>query len=367
GSGKSTLLQIVCGTLGLSEGTVSVNGRISALLELGTGFNPEFTGRENVLVAGSVLGLERREIEQKYDGIVAFADIGEFIDQPVKTYSSGMYVRLAFSVAIAVEPEILVVDEALAVGDIFFQQKCARHMRENLAEATKLLVTHDMHAVTTLADRVLVLDRGQAVFTGSPLEAVEYYTKLMHNDAFGTGAAPTPESAAAPTALRKLGGTLPWIAVPEESRGGARAIQIERVAVTRADHQKLTTVRAAERVVVHMTLRAARPSREILFGYIVNDRLGNAIFGENTVSMANGIVDLAVAGVYIVRFEFDWPEIQPGEYTITLGVGEGNDALSHVIQCWAHNAVAVSAISPDKVVHCLFNNPILDLEVAAVE
>ncbi len=176
GSGKSTLLQIIAGTLQPTEGTVKVNGRVAALLELGSGFNPEFTGRENVHLNGAVLGLSRSEVEAKFAEVTAFADIGDFIDQPVKTYSSGMMIRLAFAVAVTVEPDILIVDEALSVGDVFFQQKCFKRVREMLSSGVSLLfVSHDTGAVQNLCDRAILLGQGKPIFSGPPEEAVSRY------------------------------------------------------------------------------------------------------------------------------------------------------------------------------------------------
>ncbi|WP_266183419.1 ABC transporter ATP-binding protein [Dyella humicola] len=181
GSGKSTLLQIICGTLSPSSGQVRVDGRIAALLELGAGFNPEFTGRENVFLYGAVLGLTRQQVEERFDDIVAFADIGEFVEQPVKSYSSGMYVRLAFAVAINVTPDILVVDEALSVGDEAFQRKCfARINRIRDDGATVLFVSHSAGIVTQLCDRALLLDRGEMLASGSPKFVVSRYHKMLY-------------------------------------------------------------------------------------------------------------------------------------------------------------------------------------------
>lgn len=184
GSGKSTLLQLICGTLTPTSGDMRVNGRIAALLELGAGFNPDFTGRENVFLNGAILGLSQAEVEAKFDDIVAFADIGEFIDQPVKTYSSGMYVRLAFAVAINVEPEILVVDEALSVGDEGFQRKCfARIDAIRNAGATVLFVSHSAGTVVDLCDRAVLLDHGEIIAEGTPKHVVSRYQKLLNTPA----------------------------------------------------------------------------------------------------------------------------------------------------------------------------------------
>ncbi len=184
GSGKSTLLQMICGTLNPTVGDIQTNGRIAALLELGAGFNPEFTGRENVYMNATVLGLSTAEIDARYDDIAAFADIGEFMEQPVKTYSSGMYVRLAFSVAINVEPQILIVDEALAVGDEPFQRKCySRIERIRDSGATIVLVTHAGATITQMCSRALVLDHGRRLFVGNPKSAVESYYRLIYASA----------------------------------------------------------------------------------------------------------------------------------------------------------------------------------------
>jgi len=181
GSGKSTLLQIICGTLTPSAGSVQVHGRVAALLELGAGFNPEFSGRENVYLNATVLGLTRNEIDARFDAIAGFADIGEFMDQPVKSYSSGMYVRLAFAVAINVTPDILVVDEALAVGDEAFQRKChARIERLRNDGATILFVSHAAGMVVELCNRAVLLDRGELLTLGSPRHVVSRYHKMLY-------------------------------------------------------------------------------------------------------------------------------------------------------------------------------------------
>lgn len=184
GSGKSTLLQIICGTQTPTSGNVSVNGRVAALLELGSGFNPEFTGRENVFLNGVVLGLEREEVAARFSQIAAFAEIGDFMDRPVRTYSSGMYVRLAFAVAINVEPDILIVDEALSVGDEAFQRKCfARINAIRESGATILFVSHSASTVVELCDRAVLLDRGDLLAEGSPKYIVSRYQKLLYSPA----------------------------------------------------------------------------------------------------------------------------------------------------------------------------------------
>lgn len=181
GSGKSTLLQIVCGILQPTSGSIEVNGRVSALLELGAGFNPEFTGRQNVYINGAILGLKHEEIEARFDDIVTFAEIGDFIDQPVKTYSSGMYVRLAFAVAINVDADILIVDEALAVGDEIFQRKCFSRIQEIQKKGTTILfVSHSAPTVVELCNKAILLDQGELLLAGAPKFVVSKYHKLMY-------------------------------------------------------------------------------------------------------------------------------------------------------------------------------------------
>lgn len=184
GSGKSTLLQLICGTLHPSSGTIQTNGRIAALLELGAGFNLEFTGRENIYMNATILGLSKAEIDAKYGDIISFADIGAFVDQPVKTYSSGMFVRLAFSVAVHTDPQILIVDEALSVGDIAFQNKCMQKIKELKKQGTSILfVSHDLSAMQIICDRVFLIKKGKLIMTGLPVEVCqEYYVDTMDHD-----------------------------------------------------------------------------------------------------------------------------------------------------------------------------------------
>lgn len=181
GSGKSTLLQIITGTLSPTTGTVAIHGRVAALLELGSGFNPEFTGRENVFMNAAILGLDKKEVAEKFNDIAAFADIGPFIEQPVKTYSSGMVVRLAFAVAINVDPDVLIIDEALSVGDELFQRKCFSRLEAIRARGTAILfVSHSSRAVVELCDRAILMDAGEKLATGAPKQIVGRYQKLLY-------------------------------------------------------------------------------------------------------------------------------------------------------------------------------------------
>ena len=200
GAGKSTLLQIICGTLAQTSGSVEVNGRVAALLELGSGFNPEFTGKENVYMNSAILGLSKKEIDARYEEIISFADIGDFVDQPVKNYSSGMTVRLAFAVQVVIKPDILIVDEALSVGDFFFQQKCFRRIKELQTQGTTLLfVSHDMSVVRDLCRKGLYLKNGEVAYWGENLTAIREYLSEVSPDG------PSRSNTAKPGAKNKTG------------------------------------------------------------------------------------------------------------------------------------------------------------------
>jgi ABC-type polysaccharide/polyol phosphate transport system ATPase subunit len=362
GSGKSTLLQILCGVLQPSAGNVSVNGRISALLELGAGFNPEFTGRENVYLSATIMGLSRDYVDYNIKRIFAFADIGEYVDQPVKLYSSGMYVRLAFATAINVEPEILIVDEALAVGDIFFQQKCVAHMKEMQKNATIVFVTHDMHAVTNLCRRVILLDGGKVLFDGEPIDGVAKYTKLVHNERFQEKKERENEAGGKEAVESPQVDDSGWMPVSAEDRGGALEIEILKVKVSDEQGELKETAVHGDLVVVHLQVYAARVVEQLIVGYTVKDRLGNAIFGENTCSSLaeRFAVD---EGKSVITYSFIWPEVYPEQYTLTFGIGEGTDPFVHKIHCWAHNVASVAALVVGKGVHGIFNNPIRSCEI----
>ncbi len=365
GSGKSTLLQMIAGTLAPTEGRVAVHGSVAALLELGAGFNRDFTGRENVFLAGAIRGLSRADIEALYPGIVEFADIGDFIDQPVKTYSSGMYVRLAFAVSAHVRPDILVVDEALAVGDIFFQQKCHRFMSESLHASTRILVSHDLRSISNHCERVVVLDRGRMAFEGPAREAIAFYTSLVHREHFGAASPTTSQGAIAGPNRSGTAPDIPWVHLDNGAKPGV--LIIERVALTDPAGRTVAVLQPGDRFSCHFLVRAAQPIDRLIFGVTIQDRFGNAVCGDNTISLPDGPVSFPAPGRYAVRLDYRWPELQPGDYTATFGVGRGEHALHHDILSWAHNAVAIRAISPSRPVHGLFNNPLLAMEVSPVE
>ncbi|OQX12291.1 MAG: hypothetical protein BWK76_17935 [Desulfobulbaceae bacterium A2] len=361
GCGKSTLLQVICGILQPSHGEVTVRGRISALLELGAGFNPEFTGRENVMLNTAIQGFSAEESQRKFHEIVEFSEIGEFVDRPVKTYSSGMYVRLAFAAAISIDPEVLIIDEALAVGDIFFQQKCMDHMQKMMQGCTIVLVSHDMHAVTNLCRRVLVLDHGRMLYDGTPMEAVSLYTRLVHTQIYGTGERPATPLHIPPAIIAQSESLAPWLDIDDAQRGGAGEVVIMRAAVTDGAGLSLHTIQQGQQVRIHLLVWCAEAKQELIFGYTVKDRIGNAVFGETSLCLDKGPVPLP-AGYSLVCYDFVWPEVYPFEYTITLGVGEGRLPNVHRVQCWVHNIISFSALAPGRCVHGMFNIPLNHLD-----
>jgi ABC-type polysaccharide/polyol phosphate transport system ATPase subunit len=235
GSGKSTLLQLIAGTLTATSGSIQVNGRVSALLELGSGFNPEFTGRENVFLNGSIYGLSRAEMNARFDEIAAFADIGDFIEQPVKTYSSGMMMRLAFAVAVSVQPDILIVDEALSVGDVFFTQKCFQRIREIVHRgATLIFVSHDTGSVQNLCDRGILLSQGKLIHDGAPEECVSRYFNLHQPSSTTSSAGAIAAGHHAPIAPDLRAALLASNILPTaKSRHGDRKLELSPGASTR--------------------------------------------------------------------------------------------------------------------------------------
>ncbi len=368
GSGKSTLLQVICGNLQATEGQAHVNGRISALLELGAGFNPEFTGRENVYLSTAILGLSRQETDAKFDQIAGFADIGEFIDRPVKMYSSGMYIRLAFATAISVEPEILIIDEALAVGDVFFQQKCVKHMKKMMQDCTIVLVSHDMHSITNMCNRVILLDHGEVVYEGSPPEGVAKYTKILHSEQ-GRKPKNGEQHDVLPTdVLEMLQSAVPgsdtWLIIAEKDRGGAGEVEILRAMVTR-DDLPIANITKGETVTLRLLIHSENAKEQMIFGYTIKDRVGNAIFGENSLCLEDSQLTLK-QGYSLVEYSFVWPLVYPDNYTLTVGIGEGTHPLAHTVQCWAHNIVSLVAVSPGVPVHGMFNNPLAQINITSV-
>jgi lipopolysaccharide transport system ATP-binding protein len=326
GAGKSTLLQIISGTLEPTSGSVATNGRIAALLELGAGFNPEFTGRENVFMNGSILGMNQQEINNRFDEIAAFADIGKYIDQPVKTYSSGMFVRLAFAVQACVDPEILIVDEALSVGDIGFQYKCFRRMESLRAKGvTILMVTHSSGSILEYADRCIVLDGGRIVQdTSDVLAAVLAYEKGMLAPESHPAPLPTPASGDTPISierLRALQVTERNEVLGEKRFGSARAI-IESCSIVRADGgEELNVVRPGEEIVFRFNLCAVEPIMNAVLGISLSKTQGGDVWGDNNQN-AGTTLELPV-GRCVVDFRVRLP-ISAGEYLIHCGLARFN-------------------------------------------
>lgn len=369
GAGKSTLLKMLTGVTTPTSGNIRIEGTVSALLELGTGFNPEYNGYENIYLNGSMRGYSRSEMAKKVDEIEAFADIGDYIRQPIKTYSSGMLARLAFAVMVCFKPEILIVDEALSVGDVFFQQKCNAYMKEEMQGVTKLLVTHDMNSIANMADRVILLDHGKILQEGKPLEVIQNYLKIMHTEVFAEDHGNLADQE---MDLQKCLEDKPewadehnsdensWIAVEKSEVGGAGDVVITGCKLT-VNGELADVVKPGDTVEMYARINAKKNIENLIIGYIFKDKYGNSIVGENTLGSDIKLDGMKKDKTYIYKICISWPEVKEGDYFVTLGVGEGTDQMVHTIQCWAHNIIHVEALALVPM-HGIVNNRILSID-----
>ena len=341
GSGKSTLLQMVAGILHPTSGTVGIHGRVSALLELGAGFNPEFSGRDNVYLNGSILGLTTRQIDARYKDIAAFAEIGDFIDQPVKTYSSGMVVRLAFAVAINVDPEILLVDEALAVGDIYFRQRCMRKVHELRQRGiTILFVSHAVSDVKAIGDRVLWLDHGRMIDVGEPDRVISKYLAAMtEKDStyllLKSAADPQPRRGG-PMQAPEIVETIPNI----DHRFGDGRAQVIGIAVLDEQGRTVSILEPSSRILVCISVRAAADVALPIVGFMLRNQLGMDFSGTNTAREGYELAPLQAGDIITVDFYLDLPELYPASFSFSPAIADGT-LLGYQMCDWIDNAITL--------------------------
>ena len=354
GSGKSTILKIITGVLSPTTGTAEVSGNISALLELGAGFNSEYTGLENIYMNGTMMGFSREEMQRRMDDILRFADIGDFVNQPVKTYSSGMFVRLAFALAINVDPEILIVDEALSVGDVFFQAKCYRRMEEMMKNGTTILmVSHDMGSIIKYCDKVVLLNRGHFVAQGEAGKMVDLYKKILANQ--------TDELAEALIEEKKEALGLPVEATVSDKRMKDRMNlnpEVQEYGDGRASFEDFGTLDArgnvtnlllkGEMFTIRERVRFHAPIENPIFTYTLRDKKGTDITGTNTLFEGTEIKPVKDGDVYTVSFRQKM-NLQGGEYLLSMSC-TGYENGEHVVYHRLYNVLSLTVISNKNTV-----------------
>lgn len=376
GSGKSTLLQLICGTLTPTEGKIQTKGRIAALLELGSGFNPEFTGIENVYLNASMMGLSKEETDNRLEDILSFADIGEFAEQPVKTYSSGMAVRMAFAVIANVSADILIVDEALAVGDAFFTQKCMRFINRFRSEGSLLFVSHDASALSSLCDQALLLNKGMQVMLNTPKRVINEYTKSLYNnfqdvdsnsmpEYGGRGEHPECKESASirmedwqdyrsevinssPSANLLHVTQFRECLLTAESFGLGKA-SVQSVTLNESKTGKpLLTGRGGERVILTIKALAEAQIQSPIVGFLLKNDKGLTLLGDNTLNSRarligmQGVICLTKGDVYLAEFEFTMPLLPAGKYSFTISLAEGSQE-DHVQLQWINDALMIES------------------------
>lgn len=370
GSGKSTILKIITGVLTPTSGSVQVNGKISALLELGAGFNMEYTGIENIYMNGTMMGYSRKEMEKKLQDILDFAEIGDFVYQPVKTYSSGMFVRLAFALAINVEPEILIVDEALSVGDVFFQAKCYRRMEEiRKSGTTILMVTHDMGSIIKYCDRVVLLNKGEFIAEGEAGHMVDLYKKILAGqmDSLREELAYEKEDAQGENLLSEL--FQPKMGLDEEADTPAAADKLMKEQITINAHRteygdgraeiydlgllderkNLTNLLLkGETFTIRECIRFAADIEAPIFTYTIKDKKGTELTGTNTMYEGTEIQSVKAGEEYMVEFTQKM-NLQGGEYLLSMSC-TGFEHGEHVVYHRLYDVANITVISNKNTV-----------------
>jgi len=328
GAGKSTLLKMISGTSHPNSGEIQITGRVAALLELGMGFHPDFTGRQNVFMAGQLLGYGVDEIARLMSKIEAFAEIGEYIDQPVRFYSSGMQMRLAFSVATAHRPDILIVDEALSVGDAYFQHKCFDRIREFREEGTTLLiVSHDKMAIQSICDRAILLNGGGVALEGKPEVVMDYYNALIADKENQTVRQEALESGKVQTI------------------SGTGECQIESIALL-ANNQATDMVQVGQAVSLKVVVACEQDVSSLVFGYMIKDRVGQSVFGTNTHHLGKEILNLKAGDRLELLLNFK-ANLGPGTYSLAVALHAHESHLSKNYE-WRDHALVFSVINSSQ-------------------
>lgn len=359
GSGKSTLLQIIAGTLQPTEGSVTVNGRVAALLELGSGFNPEFTGRENVYLNCSILGLTKEETDERFQSIAEFAEIGDFLEQPVKTYSSGMTMRLAFAVIAHVDADILIVDEALAVGDAVFVQKCMRFIRAFQEQGTLLFVSHDSTSIQNLCGTGIWLSAGVVKQLGAAKGVCESYLQYTLQKIYGekTELKNVNVNSEMTDALERdisdnetlIVNYKSHVVIQDNTRTAngwkTGVAEINKVVLERLDGEEVVAFEGGERVRMVIEAEAHDSINSPILGFLFRDRLGQDLFGENTLPYTDvKPVSINAGQKFTGEFNFRLPMLPNGQYSVMASVADG-DLYNHTQHHWLHNALIVTVTS----------------------
>jgi len=345
GAGKSTLLKMITGTLQPSEGTIQINGRIAAILELGMGFNPEITGRQNVFHAAGLMGFSSEEIQQAMPDIEAFAEIGEYFDEPVRIYSSGMQVRVAFAVATAYRPEILIVDEALSVGDTYFQHKSFNRIREFQEQGTTLLiVSHDRSAIQSLCDRAIMLENGLVVKDGNPEEVFDFYNAIIAEKENSTVEVKQLESGKV------------------QISSGTGEVRVDEIALYNSKGEVAEVVGVGELVELRVKVRVYQPVESLVLGYGIKDRLGQVMYGTNTWHTEQVINHPQAGDQYMFKITFP-ANFGIGSYSVQTALVDRDTHLTANYE-WLDLALVFNVININKThfAGCLWNEPTILIE-----
>ncbi len=380
GAGKSTLLQLICGTLTPTVGEIRIAGRIAALLELGAGFNNDFTGRENIYLNAAIYGLSKVQVDHKLEGIIAFADIGDFIDRPVKVYSSGMFVRLAFAIIAHVDADILVIDEALAVGDALFAQKCMRFLQAFKKQGAIIFVSHDSGAVSQLCDKAIWLNAGKVALAGDAKAVTEAYLEFLYSETQPEQFEIKGDTELTKALRPKIMGS--WHDPRQEflrnsnvrndiklfefdpltPSFGSGSVELLDVYFQDEHARRLQWVIGGSIVHLCVGLASSIDIEHLIVGFLVKNKLGQVLFGENNLVFEREVF-LKCGEPHTAIYKLQMPYLAIGEYVLTIGIASGTQE-NHVQHCWAHDALVFSCDST-HVIHGLFGTAVMDFSLSS--